>query len=62
MSTLILALVPAIVLSLAFISYCLNDLTHSEVRLLPRWAWVIVIIASLPFGGILYLAAGKKHT
>ncbi len=61
MSTLVLALIPAIIISIAFVGYCLRDLSRSSVSLLPRWAWALVILASIPLGGILYLAFGKRH-
>ncbi len=62
MSTLVLALIPAVLLCLTFVAYCLYDLSRSQALLLPRWAWVILILASIPFGGILYLFAGRKQS
>ena len=36
------------------------DLSRSEVRHLPRWAWALVIVlVSFPLGAILYLVVGR---
>ncbi|HEX6338373.1 MAG TPA: ATP-binding cassette domain-containing protein [Jiangellaceae bacterium] len=37
----------------------LVDLVRSDVRLLPKWAWAILILASFPLGLILYVALGR---
>lgn len=54
------ALAPIVVLVLAFVVYCLIDLARSaEVRVLPRWAWAILVLISMPFGGFAYLVWGR---
>jgi hypothetical protein len=53
------ALAPIIVLALAFVAYCLFDLARSEVRHLPKWAWAVICVISIPFGGIVYLLVGR---
>ncbi|MFZ0159343.1 MAG: PLD nuclease N-terminal domain-containing protein [Kineosporiaceae bacterium] len=50
---------PIIVLGLAFVGYCLVDLARHEPRHLPRWAWALICIASVPLGGIVYLLIGR---
>ena len=56
------ALIPIVVIALAFDLYCLVDLSRSRVRYLPKWAWALVIlVVSSPLGGIAYLAAGKQQ-
>ena len=55
------ALAPVVVLALAFVGYCLFDLSRNEVRYLPKWAWAIVCVASIPVGGIIYLLAGRQR-
>lgn len=53
-------LAPAILIGLAFVAYCLRDLAKtSEVRWLPKWAWGVVCVISIPLGGILYLMLAK---
>lgn len=54
------ALAPLLVLSLAFVIYCLVDLSRNEVRYLPKWAWVLVCLSSVPLGGIVYLLVGRE--
>ncbi len=53
------ALVPIFVVTAAFVGYCLYDLSRSEVRYLPKWAWAVVCIFSMPLGGVVYLVAGR---
>jgi hypothetical protein len=53
------ALAPLLVLSLAFVIYCLVDLSRNEVRYLPKWAWMLICLCSIPVGGIVYLLVGR---
>lgn len=53
------AVTPLLVLAAAFVGYCLYDLTRSEVRHLPKWAWAIICVISVPLGGIIYLTFGR---
>jgi hypothetical protein len=53
--------VPLVVLALAFVGYCLYDLSRSHVRYLPKWAWALVCLLSIPVGGILYLTIGRER-
>jgi Phospholipase_D-nuclease N-terminal len=54
------ALVPLILLGVAFVAYCLVDLARSEVRYLPKWAWALICVASVPVGGLIYLLVGRQ--
>jgi uncharacterized membrane protein YczE len=54
------AVAPLLVLLAGFLIYCLIDLARSEVQYLPRWAWAIVCVISVPLGGIIYLTMGRK--
>lgn len=54
------AIAPVLVLLVAFLAYCLMDLFKSEVRHLPKWAWAVICLVSVPFGGIVYLTVGRK--
>ncbi len=54
------ALAPIIVAALGFIAYCLIDLSRSEVRHLPKWAWALICVLSVPMGGIVYLLVGRE--
>lgn len=53
------ALAPVLALLAAFVVYCLVDLTRSDVQHLPKWAWAIVCVISVPLGGIVYLTIGR---
>jgi hypothetical protein len=55
------ALAPIAVLAVAFAGYCLFDLSRSDVRYLPKWAWAVVCVVSIPVGGIVYLLVGRVH-
>jgi hypothetical protein len=56
---LLLAVLPIALLALAFVGYCLVDLSRTQVRYLPKWAWALICIASIPVGGIIYLLVGR---
>jgi hypothetical protein len=55
------ALLPLVVLGLAFIAYCLYDLSRSPAQHLPKWAWALLICLSVPLGGIVYLLVGRGN-
>jgi hypothetical protein len=55
------ALLPLLVLAVAFVGYCLYDLSRSEVRHLPKWAWALLCVVSVPLGGIAYLVVGRQE-
>ena len=51
------ALLPVLVLMLAFVAYCLVDLARHEVQYLPKWGWYFLVI--LPVAGpLLWLFFG----
>lgn len=54
------AVAPLLVLLAGFLIYCLIDLARSEVEYLPKWAWAIVCVISVPLGGIIYLTMGRR--
>jgi uncharacterized integral membrane protein len=54
------AFAPILVLLLAFVVYCLVDLARHPVKYLPKWAWALIIVLfSVPIGGIVYLIVGR---
>lgn len=55
------AVIPLILFALGFIAYCLVDLARSEVRYLPKWAWTIICVISVPLGGVIYLLFGREQ-
>ena len=57
------ALAPLLLLTLAFVIFCIVDLIRAEhVKGLPKWAWALVIILSVPLGGIVYLVWGRGES
>lgn len=60
---LLLALLPVVVLALAFDVYCIVDVIRSaSVRRLPKAVWVIIILViSAPWGGLAYLFFGRDR-
>ena len=55
----IAALLPLILLALAFVVYCWVDIYRNDVKHLPKWAWAIITLVSIPIGGIIYLIVGR---
>ena len=54
------AVAPLLLVALGFVAYCLFDLSRSEVRYLPKWAWAVICLFSIPIGGIVYLLVGRE--
>jgi Phospholipase_D-nuclease N-terminal len=48
-------LIPVLALAAAFVIFCLVDLARSPQKVLPKWAWAIIICGSVPLGGLAYL-------
>lgn len=55
------AFAPIIVLGVAFVVYCLVDIARNDVQHLPKWAWALICVISIPLGGIVYLLLGRRH-
>jgi hypothetical protein len=56
------ALVPLVLVAVGFVVFCLVDLARAgEVRYLPKWAWAVICVVSVPLGGIVYLALGPSR-
>lgn len=54
------AIVPPIVIGVAFVCYCLIDLFRgASAKYLPRWAWAVICCISVPLGGVVYLVFGR---
>lgn len=54
------ALIPILLVGLAFVVYCLIDLgRRPKAKYLPRWVWALICCASIPLGGIIYLIVGR---
>lgn len=55
------ALVPIVVLALAWLGCCLYDLSRSSTRHLPKRVWAAPIVVSVAFGQVASLAAGRRR-
>lgn len=55
------AIAPLVVVGVGFVAYCLFDLSRSEVKHLPKWAWALICVVSVPLGGIIYLLIGREQ-
>jgi len=55
------AVLPIVIIAVGFVAYCLNDLRQSDVKHLPKWAWAILIVVSVPAGGIVYLVVARQY-
>jgi hypothetical protein len=56
------ALVPVVVVAVGFVVFCWVDLARArEVRYLPKWAWAVICVVSIPLGGIVYLVLGRPR-
>ncbi len=54
------ALAPLIVIAVAYIGYCITDIVRQpKVRYLPKPAWAVITVISIPLGGALYLLLGR---
>jgi hypothetical protein len=59
---LIAALVPLVVAAAAFEVFVLVDLRRATgVQYLPKWGWALVVLLSVPAGGIVYLLVGRGN-
>ena len=55
-----LVLLAAVALFVGWEVLCLGEVVRADqVRFLPRWAWAVACLIFIPFGGILYLLAGR---
>jgi hypothetical protein len=55
------ALAPVIVVAVAFVAYCWVDISRNDVRYLPKWAWALICLLSVPVGGLAYLLFGRDQ-
>jgi len=56
------ALLPVVVVAVGFVVFCWVDLARArEVRYLPKWAWALICVVSIPLGGIVYLVLGRPR-
>jgi hypothetical protein len=49
----------ALIIFTVFVSVFAASGEKREVRLIPKWVWVLLCIFVTPFGGLLYLTLGR---
>lgn len=49
----------ALVIFTVFVTVFAASADKREVRLIPKWAWVLICIFLTPFGGLFYLTLGR---
>jgi MFS superfamily sulfate permease-like transporter len=57
----IAALAPILIIVIGLQLYCLYDLTRSNVRYLPKWAWAVVLVVGGVVVNLAYLTWGREH-
>jgi len=56
----VVLVVLAVGLAVAWGVFCLRDLARADrVRYLPKWAWALVCLVSIPWGGLIYVIFGR---
>lgn len=53
------ALLPLILVGVAWVGYLWFDISRGRVKYLPKWAWALIVTLSIPVGGIVYLTVGR---
>ena len=51
--------VGALVIFTVFVAVFAASADKREVRLIPKWVWVLLCVFLTPFGGLLYLTLGR---
>jgi hypothetical protein len=52
---------PIIILEFMLVGFCLYRLTKDRVKVLPKWAWALIIIFIQLIGGIAFLLIGRER-
>ena len=48
-------------LAISVVAAAMIDLTRHDVRVLPKWAWGLIILVAFPFGVITWLVMGRSR-
>jgi hypothetical protein len=56
------AVAPIVVAAIAFVVFCWVDIARHDVRHLPKWAWAVICVFSVPLGGVIYLIVGRGES
>jgi len=59
---MILALIPVIIVNYSLAIYCIIDmLRRGKPRLMPKAAWIPIVLFIQIFGSVAYLLFGRSH-
>jgi len=59
---MILALIPVIVVNYSLAIYCIIDMARrGRPRLMPKVAWIPIVLFVQIFGSVAYLLLGRSH-
>lgn len=56
------AIAPIVILLIAWVVFALYDLSRSDVKHLPKWLWAVIILLSIPLGGVVYFLIGRDSS
>lgn len=57
------AFIPLALVAVIFVAGCLIDIVRRpKVRYMPKWAWALVCVGSIPLGGLVYLLVGREQS
>ena len=54
-------LAPIIILEVVLMVFCLYRLTQDRVKILPKWAWALIIIFIQLIGSLVFLLIGRER-
>lgn len=53
-------LIPVVIIEYGLLIFAIVQLAKNEVRFLPKWGWVLIIVFINIIGPIVFLLIGKK--
>ena len=54
-------LIPILVIQYGLLIFAIVQLAKNEVRYMPKWGWILIIVFINPIGPIVFLLIGKKR-
>ena len=50
-----------VIITLGIVVWALVDVARHDVRWLPKWAWVVICLLSIPLGAVVFLIVGRER-
>lgn len=57
---IVMILLPILIIQLGLVIFSLYRLAKDNVKYLPKWAWVLIILFFNLFGPIVFLVVGRE--